>query len=472
MYQSLLVVMIISWCYSPRICGQQVAAQLKQALLKLATDEQFKHAALSMYVINSKTGDMVVDYNGQAGMAPASCQKVITSVTAFELLGKDYQYKTYIDYDRAISNGVLAGSIYIKGGGDPTLGSNRWNTTREPVVLKKIKTVLEKKGIKSVAGGLVADDIHFTSDQVPRGWIWEDMGNYYGAGAWGLNWRENQYDITFQTGKENERTQILTTDPAVMKSAYAFTNFITTGKKGSGDNGYLFAAPFQKNIIARGTVPPSEKGFTISGSMPDPPQIFVNTLKTYLAANNIHIAGEAGTYAKFEVNNLPSMPMQRMDSIVSPPLDSINYWFLKKSVNLFGEALVKTIAVESKRAGNTDSGLAIIKEFWNKKGIEKSALKMIDGSGLSPANKVTAHALATVMQYARGRQWFNNFFNALPEMNGIKMKDGYITGVRSYAGYIDAKDGTAYAFAFIVNNFDGSAGTVREKMWKVLDLLK
>jgi D-alanyl-D-alanine carboxypeptidase/D-alanyl-D-alanine-endopeptidase (penicillin-binding protein 4) len=57
-------------------------------------------------------------------------------------------------------------------------------------------------------------------------------------------------------------------------------------------------------------------------------------------------------------------------------------------------------------------------------------------------------------------------------MNGIKMKSGYISGVRSYAGYVKSSNGTTYSFAFIVNNFDGNAGAVRDKMYKILDLLK
>jgi D-alanyl-D-alanine carboxypeptidase/D-alanyl-D-alanine-endopeptidase (penicillin-binding protein 4) len=76
------------------------------------------------------------------------------------------------------------------------------------------------------------------------------------------------------------------------------------------------------------------------------------------------------------------------------------------------------------------------------------------------------------MQYARQQSWFPSFYYALPETYGIKMKDGYITGVRSYTGYVKSKSGTEYTFSFIVNNFDGSAGTVREKMWKLLDILK
>ncbi|MGB5006611.1 MAG: D-alanyl-D-alanine carboxypeptidase, partial [Ferruginibacter sp.] len=189
--------------------------------------------------------------------------------------------------------------------------------------------------------------------------------------------------------------------------------------------------------------------------------------------NNIHLDGRTKNAVIYFTNNekLP-VAAHHFFSVHSPPLDSINYWFLQKSVNLFGEAFVKTIAFEKTGYGSADSGISIIKEFWKERGIANPALKMIDGSGLSPANRVTTHALVTVMQYAKKQSWFASFYNALPLQNGIKMKSGYIGGVRSYTGYIRSRSGTEYTFSFIINNFDGSPGAVREKMWKLLDILK
>lgn len=97
---------------------------------------------------------------------------------------------------------------------------------------------------------------------------------------------------------------------------------------------------------------------------------------------------------------------------------------------------------------------------------------MMDGSGLSPQNRVTTNALVKVMQYARAQKWYASFLDALPEINGIKMKSGSIGGARSYTGYINAASGKQYTFAFIVNNYDGSSSDVVRKMWKVLDVLK
>ena len=71
------------------------------------------------------------------------------------------------------------------------------------------------------------------------------------------------------------------------------------------------------------------------------------------------------------------------------------------------------------------------------------------------------------MQYARSKPWFKSFYNALPEINGIKMKSGSIGGVRSFTGYAGN-----YTFAIVVNNYNGSSGEIVKKMYKLLDILK
>ena len=444
--------------------GQQLATRLDAALKKLETDEQFKHAILSMYVVDGKTGKTIYDKNSQTGLAPASCQKVVTSASAFELLGKNYKYKTELAIEGAIKDRSLSGNLYFIVHGDPTLGSWRWASTNEESI--------KEKNISMIKGDMILDDSKWETQATPVGWIWEDVGNYYGAGARGINWHENQYDLVLRPGKkEGDSVEIISTKPRLQVSV--LINELKTGKKGSGDNSVIYL-PEQGLIgFVRGTVPAGKDSFTVSGAMPDPAGHFMKVIEDLFSLNDIKTAGrtKTATYIfmnkeklKYSANNLLT--------ITSPSLDSINYWFLKKSVNLYGEAFVKTIAYEKAKFGATDTGIAIIKNFWSDHGIERSALNIIDGSGLSPANRVTTNALVTVMQYAKKQDWFPSFYYALPEMNGLKMKDGYINGVRSFTGYVKSKDGNEYTFSFIVNNFDGSAGTVREKMWEVLDILK
>jgi len=76
------------------------------------------------------------------------------------------------------------------------------------------------------------------------------------------------------------------------------------------------------------------------------------------------------------------------------------------------------------------------------------------------------------LSFAKGRPWYNSFYHALPEINGMKMKSGSIGGAKSYAGYQVSKDGHEYIFAIIVNNYDGSSSRTVQKMFRTLDLLK
>lgn len=466
------VYLFISLLVSTISFGQNISIRLDAAIKKLQADEQFKHAIISMYVIDSKTGKPVFSHNSQLGLAPASCQKVVTSVAALELLGKDYRYKTEFGYDGIIEDTVLKGNILIKASGDPTLGSWRWNSTSEETIQQKITAVLKAKSVKVIGGDLVVDESKWETQATPRGWTWDDMGNYYGAGARALNWRENQYDMILKPGKkEGDSVAVVETVPELM--VMQTVNELTTGKAGSGDNSIIYLP--ENGIVAylRGTVPAGRETFTISGSIPKPLQVAKYRLLNYLYNNGIVPLNWMNPGSSLFDKKQPAPVFSNlMLTHYSPPLDSINYWFLQKSVNLFGEAFVKTIAYQKTGFGATDTGINIIKNFWQERGIEKSALNIIDGSGLSPANRVTADALVTVMQYAKKQAWYLSFYNALPEQNGIKMKSGYIGGVRSYTGYVRSKKGAEYTFSFIINSFDGSAGTVREKMWKLLDVLK
>lgn len=468
MYQRIVIIIISCGLFSFNCLAQQISAQLENAIQKLSADVQFRHSILSMYVVNTKTGSLVYEKNAQLGAAPASCQKVVISAAAFELLGKSFVYKTLVAYDGEIKNNVLNGSVYIIASGDPTLGSWRWKQTKEDIIINQITSALIQNGIQKIKGGLYIHTKNWDTNITPDGWVWEDIGNYYGAGAAALNWRENQYDLTLKSGNaEGDKVSVMSVKPAL--NDVAFTNELRTGAKGSGDNAYIYLPPFSTKGFIRGTIPAGENNFLISGAMPDPAGQMVYTLMKAFKQKQVEFL-QPTTIDKAETalpNNL-----KILCTFQSPTLDSMNYWFLKKSINLYGEAFVKTIGFQKKQAGFTDSGIAIIKEFWSRRGIEKSALKIIDGSGLSPANRITTNALVTAMQYASKQSWYLSFYNALPEMNGIKMKDGYIGGVRSYTGYVKSKSGVEYTFSFIVNNFDGSAGSVREKMWKVLDLLK
>ncbi|MBS1513285.1 MAG: D-alanyl-D-alanine carboxypeptidase/D-alanyl-D-alanine-endopeptidase [Bacteroidetes bacterium] len=469
-----IVFIVFAWFICCTVAAQDAGPQLSAAIKKLETDDQFKHATISLYVTDSKTGKIIFAKNEETGLAPASCQKVITSTTAFALLGKDFRYVTYIGTDAPTDKKYDAANLFIVGSGDPSFGSWRWKSTSDSSVLLKIGNVLLQRNLFSFEQRIITNDQLYGLTPLPEGWIWQDIGNYYGAACFGFNWHENQYDMVLQPGDVNAAAKLLSTKPTLPLAD--IQNDITTGKAGSGDNGYIYSMPYSRLLFAKGTVPAQHAPFSISGSMPNPAAVFNDQLGSYLFSKKIYFKEKSITANEAIMAKQPlKLPTQWIDSIFSPSFDSMNFWFLKKSVNLYSEAFLKSMAQKNTSATTDDiytRGINTIKTFWKDKGIDADALNIIDGSGLSPANRVTTHALVTVLQYARQQAWFNSFYNALPDMNGIKMKDGYINGVRSYTGYVTAKNGAGYTFSFIVNNFSGNPGTVREKMWKILDMLK
>lgn len=442
--------------------AQTIKQKLQKAFQQFETDEQLKHATRSLYVIDAETGKVVFDKNSQIGLAPASTQKIITSVTAFELLGKDYRYKTEFAFVGQIEGEALKGNIIVKGSGDPTFGSWRWQNTSEEKTIERVIDGFIRKGIKGINGSIQLYNGDWGSQKIPDGWIVQDIGNYYGAGATFLNWRENQFDIFLKSGNNiGDPVAISGYKPALYRTTYV--SEVKSAKKGSGDNAYIYTNP----KIVRGTIPVNENKFMISGSIENPSYQFLFGLIDTMISRGIAI-------------NKPENPQTAGDPAgtktfhteYSPSLDSIIYWFNKKSINLYGEALLKTMAFEKNGFGSTDTGVTVVKEFWKQKGLDENELNIYDGSGLSPLNRVTTHAQVEILKYAKGKNWYPYFYDALPEFNGMKMKSGTISDVKGFCGYHKAKDGNEYIFSFLVNNYNGSASALVNKMYKVLDVLK
>jgi D-alanyl-D-alanine carboxypeptidase/D-alanyl-D-alanine-endopeptidase (penicillin-binding protein 4) len=207
--------------------------------------------------------------------------------------------------------------------------------------------------------------------------------------------------------------------------------------------------------------------------MPSGKMQFLATLTDTLSKHAIIKEAANLTIDKFSKTKAPEN-VTAFHTEVSPPLDSIVYWFLKRSINLYGEALAKTIANKKGKTAASDNGAEEMQNYWSAKaiGIDKSELNIVDGSGLSPLNRTTTHAQVTILEYAKGQPWFEGYFYAFPEFNGMKLKSGTINRVKSFAGYHTAKDGKQYILSFIVNNYNGPSSSLVQKMYKVLDVLK
>jgi D-alanyl-D-alanine carboxypeptidase/D-alanyl-D-alanine-endopeptidase (penicillin-binding protein 4) len=464
------IFILLMLLYSSFSLAQTPAQKIERAFSAFQSDPQTRYAITALVVLDAGTGKTLFARNENIGLATASTLKTITAATAFSLLGKDFQYQTTLAYTGNITaDGTLKGHLVIIGGGDPTLGSERYQN-KEITVLAEWATAIQKAGIKRIEGAVIGDDRIFGTQTTPEGWTWQDIGNYYGAGTSGLAWRENQFDIHLKPGSGiNEEVKLLRTIPEM--PYLKVVNELKTGASGSGDNSYAFLPPYTTVAYLRGTWGMGIGKSGISAALPDPAYDLAFRLQDTLKRLGI-TANRPATTARLMALEHQPVPVitQKLSTISSPSLSEMSYWFLKKSINLYGESFLKTIALSSGKAAGTANGAKTEIAFWAGKGIDKNALNIIDGSGLSPANRVTAAAMASILFQVQKESWFNEYYRGFPEYNGMKIKSGTINDVSAFAGYHTDKAGNKYIIVININNYSGSG--INKKLFSVLDALK
>lgn len=157
------------------IYSQDVNLKLSHEISRLEKDQQFKHAFVGMEVLDATTGKPVFSYNAQKAMVPASTQKLLTAAAILEKFGADFHFKT--EFSFSVSNSGKS-ILWVKGSYDPTLGSFRWPGTGTKEIISQLLSSLEKQGIEHIDSVIINN--YPPGFNLPRGWVWEDIGNYYG----------------------------------------------------------------------------------------------------------------------------------------------------------------------------------------------------------------------------------------------------------------------------------------------------
>jgi D-alanyl-D-alanine carboxypeptidase/D-alanyl-D-alanine-endopeptidase (penicillin-binding protein 4) len=393
-----------------------------------------EHALISAYAVDCKSGQVVLDLEGDKSLMPASCMKIVTTGAALHLLGPESRFQTHLEIDGEIKKGVLQGNVIIRGGGDPCLGSDRARTSLTwQQQIEVWACAIQESGITEIEGEVIGDATKWERAQAPTSWAWEDLGNYYGAGATALSFHENKSTVTFKPGtREGAPTTLLHVTPAM--AHFEMQNEVLTGPVGSGDLACIYGSEYSMTHYVRGTIPAGVEEFSIQGTIPDPAKLCSQLLVQALEKKGIKIQG----------NSRDKYPGGRViHTTLSPPLSEIVYWTNQKSINLYAEHLIKDMG-----QGQTKLGTQTVVDFWRKQGIDTQGLNMVDGSGLSRKNFITAKQLVAILAFMRHSPHFAQFYASLPEeKSGIRAKSGSISFVRCITGYKGD-----VVFAILINN--------------------
>lgn len=432
----------------------------QKKLINLVPQEARGNGKLGVYVKSLSTGKVLFEYNPNKTFIPASNNKVISSYAALSLLGKNFRFKTEFLTGGELNKGTLFGGLYVKAYGDPSI------TTDD---LIRIVRELKSKGIKRIKGDIYFDDTYFDNVNYGKGWKRAWRGDYYcpPIDAFSLNY--NTIDVTVSPRKRWESPIV-----EITPSAY-FPNIKNTAESSKYKSKLIVGqSSTGEEIFVKGKINVNSRPQKYTISVMEPVSYFGLVFRNLLVLEGIEFDGQ------IRRKQTPQWATV-FYTHYSMPLHEIINDFNKDSVNIIGEALVKTLGAKYVGPpGSWENGSYVISEFLKDSGIG-SDISIADGSGLSRFNRVTPKELATVLSRAYSKSDFSyEYMSSLPvagvdgtlkkrfrrsKIKGkVSAKTGYLNGVRALSGYVFAKDGNILVFSVISNGLGWKAKTFQNEL--------
>lgn len=453
-------------------------AQQVQDYLKLresiVTNPAIQRGDISWSFRDIASGQELDFYQSKKLLTPASTLKLFTTGIAIEKLGIEFKYQTKIGIIGKHKNASIQGDLVIRGDGDPSFGSGLAGALSGDSVLAKIAKMLIDSGIEKIHGNIIIDPYKWPFDQsvVPNNWIWEDIGNYYGAGAWGLNWRANEFTIQFKPCKQsNDSVTAEIISPWARYLSLKSNVKCTSNEK---RDVYVYSAPFSETIFAEGKAIAGTESFTERASLPNPPLAFGQELKTYLESLNIEIEGEV------IIKESALKPVFLWLVIESPSLDNLVFETNQRSNNLFAECIGKQLSVNYLNEFNP-VGSFLYNHLNDYKPEADVDMLLVDGSGLSRSNRISTSFMS---RYLRNKTHIIRFpyflksipitgeegtMKSFPKINQLRAKSGSMEGVRAYAGYFFDANNHWIAFSMIANHIPLSQKETKTMMAELIE---
>lgn len=410
---------------------------------------ELHHAHFGVVVLDLETDSIVYARNAQKNLIPASNMKIITSAAALTFLGPDFRFKTRLAVKGDNKDSKWNSDIVIVGGGDPSFSLGSMEQ-----FVASIKSHDANHGHEDI---ILVDDF-FTDERLPIGWSWHYLDARYAAEVSALSLNRNVVNVHIVATQLGERAQV-TIEPAT-----AYVTLINEINTRTGEDSLIiFRRPEANIIYVAGGI-----GYghirDIEVAIKDPTMFFGEYLKERLQASGSRVRGECTRNGKLSAYRMDTT-YHIIDSIVSMPLSDLIKELNSESVNLYGEALLKTLGAYYKKTGSFSAGVSIMKEFLRRCGVDSSHVLLYDGSGLSRYNLISPYDIALVLRYMYHSQLYEDFCSQLPgpgegtlefRFNGLKnfirAKTGTLDAVSCLSGYLTRHD-RHYCFSIMFNNF-------------------
>ena len=444
-----------------------IAATTSDYLNTWLSDEMLQPATVSLAVYDLDSNEYVLQHNSQKVLPAASVQKLITTTIALKTLGSDHQFETILAYTGDIKDGILRGDIYIFPNFNPTLANKRFGKNISEIT-GAIKSWLAKNNVKVIAGIKVVDPT-MKSETLPRTWIWEDIGNYYGANPCGTVLNENILELYFESGAAGEPTKVVKTIPDL--PLLRVTNRVLSSEK-NRDLAYAFGGPYERGLVVEGTIPANRKNFKVKAALQNPQKALAYLVYEELKKSPfLTIKGKYGTLEKNK------RPYKQFGVVKSASVKDIVKKTNHKSINILAENLLQNSHMHS--GFQKTVGIWAKDYLANNLNINVAGMQLKDGSGLSRFNAISSQQLVELLIVMKDNKAFQNSLPTARKSGTVKSflknsslsvrcKSGSMQGVRSYAGYMSTTSGRKFAFSIIINNAEVKGSNVKKKIEELL----
>ncbi|UCF71430.1 MAG: D-alanyl-D-alanine carboxypeptidase/D-alanyl-D-alanine-endopeptidase [candidate division WOR-3 bacterium] len=426
-----------------------------------------QHAQIGLIVLDLDKDSVVYAYNHDKLLVPASNVKILTSAAALVFLGPDFRYRTRIAFGGRLRNRRLQGNIMVFGRGDPNFSLSD---------VDSFVNAIKNKGISEIEGDIVLVDDYFTEERLPIGWSWHYLDARYAAEISALSVNRNTVNVAIEGTTLGEKARV------VLEPETGYVTLVNNMVTKIGDDSIIIYRRPDANVIYVDGGIGYGRARNIEVAVKDPTMYFGEYLKERLRASDVRVNGKC--IRSSGITQIADTAYTIIDSVISIPMFDIIKELNTESVNLFAEAVLKTLGAYFRRQGSFRAGVSILKEFMRRCGVDTNFVVLHDGSGLSRYNLMSPYALALILRRMYHSKYFTDFYNLLPgpgegtienrfkDMVGsLRAKTGTLDAISCLSGYLHI-GGRYYCFSLMFNNFACSRKQIESIQEDLLKALK
>ena len=444
--------------------------QLRRDLLAATQQPGVQRAVWGVAVHSLDRDERLFDLNSRTLVVPASVAKIVAVASAAETVGWDFRFETMFRTTGPVVAGTLRGDLVVVGSGDPSIGGRAGEDIGAWVA------ALRTAGIRRIDGRIIGDDDAIEDARPQLAWAWDDLGYTSGALFGALNLGENRMVVTVTAARAAGAPTTLGVEPHA--AARPLANRTVTTAPGTTQLLWPEQRPGEPFLTIAGTIPAGAPPARVNVAVGNPTLWFASVFRSRLLREGIEVTGEA-----WDIDDVVPPPDRTAGTLLyvhrSAPLSVIAQPLLKESINLYAEAVLRLNAGGTVPATN-DAALAGLRTRFDAWGVAADAQQLIDGSGLSRRDAISAEALLTVLRRMHDPSNASPFMTGLPiagvdgtlgtrmrntpAEGNVRAKTGTMSNIRSMAGYVTTRDGERLAFVAMANNFEGLGAAANQAL--------